>query len=240
MADRQSSPSPGVWRRRVTAVAVFTVVAALSVAGALLHERIPIQEWALRLEALMRPLGPLAAVFSIALMVLHSLVPFPAELLALANAVVFGPLWGAVITWCGAMAGAVLAFAVARWIGRRRILGRTSAQYQRMERWLVRWGVPALLVLRLLPIVSFNLVNVGAGLAPVRWRTFLWTTAVGVIPMIVLMSTLGGAIISGTTGTWLWLLAPLVVALWLLGRWVGARLERRGNRARHPNTDSRG
>ena len=42
-------------------------------------------------------------------MVLHSFIPFPAEFLAIANGMVFGPVLGTVITWSGAMAGALLA-----------------------------------------------------------------------------------------------------------------------------------
>ena len=57
---------------------------------------------------------------SIGLMILHSFVPFPAEFLAMANGMVYGLLWGTVITWTGAMLGAYLAFGLARapWAGR--------------------------------------------------------------------------------------------------------------------------
>ena len=47
---------------------------------------------------------------SIGLMILHSFLPFPAEFLAIANGMVYGPLWGTAITWTGAMLGAFLAF----------------------------------------------------------------------------------------------------------------------------------
>ena len=40
------------------------------------------------------------------LMVLHSFVPFPAEFVAMANGMLYGPIWGTVITWSGAMLGA--------------------------------------------------------------------------------------------------------------------------------------
>ncbi|MEE8392980.1 MAG: redoxin family protein, partial [Rhodospirillales bacterium] len=38
---------------------------------------------------------------SIGIMVLHSFVPFPAELVAFANGMIYGPFWGTVITWTG-------------------------------------------------------------------------------------------------------------------------------------------
>jgi uncharacterized membrane protein YdjX (TVP38/TMEM64 family) len=59
-------------------------------------------------------LGVWGVLLSIALMVLHSFVPFPAEIVALANGMAYGWLWGTVVTWIGAMLGAVVAFALAR------------------------------------------------------------------------------------------------------------------------------
>ena len=63
-------------------------------------------------------LGIWGIVGAVLLMVLHSFVPFPAELLPIANGMVFGPLLGVVVTWSGAMLGAVVAFALARLLGR--------------------------------------------------------------------------------------------------------------------------
>jgi SNARE associated Golgi protein len=62
--------------------------------------------------------GAWAPAASIALMILHSFVPFPAELIAIANGMLFGPVWGTLVTWLGAMLGAALAFALARRYGR--------------------------------------------------------------------------------------------------------------------------
>ena len=58
-------------------------------------------------EELIASWGVWAVAGSIGLMVLHSFVPFPAELVAIANGMLFGPLWGTLITWTGAMLGRV-------------------------------------------------------------------------------------------------------------------------------------
>jgi uncharacterized membrane protein YdjX (TVP38/TMEM64 family) len=57
-----------------------------------------------------RSLGAWGPLGSIGLMTLHSFVPFPAELLTIANGMVFGSFWGVVITWSGAMLGAYASF----------------------------------------------------------------------------------------------------------------------------------
>src|SRR5262249_58796380 len=61
--------------------------------------------------------GMWGALASMLLMVLHSFVPVPAEVIAVANGMMFGTLGGAAVTWSGAMLGALSSFALARWVG---------------------------------------------------------------------------------------------------------------------------
>ena len=68
------------------------------------------------MERLLEGWGPFAAFASTGLMVVHSFVPFPAEMLAIADGMLFGPVWGTIITWVGAMLGA---FGTTRALARR-------------------------------------------------------------------------------------------------------------------------
>jgi hypothetical protein len=70
------------------------------------------------IERIAEAWGAWAPVVSIALMILHSFVPFPADLIAIANGMLFGPVWGTLVTWIGAMLGTALALALARRYGR--------------------------------------------------------------------------------------------------------------------------
>jgi uncharacterized membrane protein YdjX (TVP38/TMEM64 family) len=145
------------------------------------------------LERLMAAWGPLAALASIALMVLHSFVPFPAEMLAIANGMLFGPVWGTVVTWSGAMLGAFLAFGLARRFGRPLVERLVAARHRaRIDALSARRGGPVLLVSRLIPVISFNLINYAAGLTTISWWTFTWATGLGILP-ITLVSVLTGA-----------------------------------------------
>src|SRR3546814_6248970 len=92
--------------------------------------------------------GHWGVLASIGLMVLHSFVPFPAEFVALANGMLYGPVWGTIITWIGAMLGAFLAFEIGRAFGRP-FVEKVGARrhWQRPDDWtgehaapLVRWG----------------------------------------------------------------------------------------------------
>jgi len=76
-----------------------------------------------------------------------------------------------------------------------------------------------LLFVRLVPLISFNLVNYAAGLLGVRWWPFLWTTALGILPLTIAMVLVGTELLQAPL--WLWFtLAAALVLLWLaLQRW---------------------
>lgn len=169
------------------------------------------------IEAEIKSWGNWAVAASIALMVLHSLIPFPAEFVTLANGMLFGPVWGVVITWSGAMLGAALAFALARWFGRPFVSAlMNERQRATTDRWLRRQGIGVLLLSRLMPLISFNLINYAAGLTPVSWWTFLWTTALGILPITILLVVTGDQVWNGNGHAWIWLLAIAAVGalLW--------------------------
>lgn len=63
--------------------------------------------------------GALAPIISFILMIVQSVAaPLPAFLITFANAALFGWVWGAVLSWSSAMAGAALCFFIAKFLGR--------------------------------------------------------------------------------------------------------------------------
>jgi uncharacterized membrane protein YdjX (TVP38/TMEM64 family) len=173
-------------------------------------------------EELIASWGMWAVACSIMLMVLHSFVPFPAELVAIANGALYGPIWGTVITWTGAMLGAYLAFGLARWLGRPFVRQVVASRHQdAIDRWALRQGGGALFLSRFVPVISFNLINYAAGLTAISWWTFTWATGLGILPLTFLMVLMGDRLWSGEPGPWLWLLAAALLgwlAWWALAR----------------------
>jgi uncharacterized membrane protein YdjX (TVP38/TMEM64 family) len=173
-------------------------------------------------ERLVASWGAWSAAASVMLMVAHSFVPLPAEIIPIANGMLFGPLLGIALTWLGAMLGAALSFALARWLGRpfvRLVLSEERAAA--VARLSLRPGT--LLLLRLVPLVSFNVVNYAAGLLGVPWWTFFWTTALGILPLTVALVLAGRAALRAPLWAWL-LLALVLLLLWLaLRRWRRAQ-----------------
>jgi uncharacterized membrane protein YdjX (TVP38/TMEM64 family) len=121
------------------------------------------------------------------------------------------------------MLGAILAFALARWLGRWFVEAILPARYTAtLDHWTNEQGIPVLLVSRLLPVVSFNLINYAAGLTSVSWWTFLWTTGLGIAPLTVLMVFAGEQMISGSWTQALFLVSACI-AFGLLGYLIAKR-----------------
>ena len=176
---------------------------------------------------LIRSWGGWGVGISIALMVAHSFLPFPAEILACANGMIYGPVWGTIITWVGAMLGASVAFGLVRSFGRpfvHRML--KERQRERLALWSHDRGGMALLTARLIPVIAFNLINYAAALTEISWWTFLWATAIGILPLTALSAILGDRML--TMPLWGWLLLGALVLLtwlWFERRWRIAQRE---------------
>jgi uncharacterized membrane protein YdjX (TVP38/TMEM64 family) len=233
LGERSRKASGGTRRLWLTAgvllaLALATVVIWLYALGA----PMPLPGFELSMQAVEEQIlawGMWGVAASMLLMVLHSVVPFPAEFVAMANGMLYGPVWGTVITWTGAMLGAYLAFGLARWLGRpfvRAVIARRH--HEAIDRWAERQGGGILLFSRFVPVISFNLINYAAGLTAISWWTFTWATGLGILPLTILMVSMGHGLWSGDRSVWLWLVAA-ALAGWLL--WW-ALIVRRQDRAR--------
>lgn len=166
--------------------------------------------------ALIRSWGAWGVVGSVGLMIAHSFLPFPAEIVAIANGMVYGPVWGTVITWAGAMLGASTAFGLVRLLGRpfvQRVL--SSRHQQQLATWSRDRGGAVLLIGRLIPVIAFNLINYAAALAGISWWTFLWATGIGILPLTVLLNVVGDQMLTMPLGVWL-ALGGLAALTWLV------------------------
>lgn len=139
--------------------------------------------------------GALVYVLAPLFMVVVAILPIPAEIPAMLNGMVFGPVLGSLVTWSGAVVGATLSFELARRYGRplgERIL--KAEALAKADRVVLSAGWPGMLMLRLIPTVAFTLVNWAAGFTPIRRWTFIWTTAVGIVPGCLVFSVSGSGL----------------------------------------------
>ncbi|GAB3684431.1 TVP38/TMEM64 family protein [Salinisphaera aquimarina] len=180
------------------------------------------------LRVLMEQAGLWAPLASVGLMAAHSFLPFPAEIIAVANGIVFGPWIGVVVTWLGAMLGATLSYEVARGLGPAARERFVPSRYRtRLDAFSINIGIAPLLVSRMLPIVSFNLINYAAGLAGVPRLTFLWTTGLGILPLTVLSVVLGSQALE--LPVYAWILASVALVVIFAAVHMATRLRARGH-----------
>lgn len=173
------------------------------------------------IEDMVRARSAWGAIVSIGLMIIHSFVPFPAELVAIANGMVFGLVWGTIITWTGAMLGAQAAFGLTRYLGRPFVVKVVARrQREKLDEWTLRTGAGVLVLSRFIPLISFNLINYAAGLTNMSWWTFTWATGLGILPLTFLMVAMGSGMTSSGGEVWLWLLAIVAITSigWLVSR----------------------
>lgn len=138
--------------------------------------------------------GNAAPVVFVAVCALGTAVFFPKPVLATAAGLLFGVVWGSVLAIAGFTAGAMIAFGIARGLGRNAVKGWLGKRLHTLEEVFARRGVEATLVVRLLPVLPFTLANYGAGVTSVRARDFALGTALGLVPSTVLAAVLGDAL----------------------------------------------
>lgn len=141
--------------------------------------------------------GIWAPAISFMLMVLQSVAaPLPAFLITFANAGLFGWVKGAVLSWSSAMAGAALCFGIARWYGREVVEKfTTNKALAEVDIFFERYGRWAVLIARLLPFVSFDIVSYAAGLTGMGFWPFMWATGLGQLPATLIYSYVGDMLV---------------------------------------------
>lgn len=138
--------------------------------------------------------GPLVFVLMFAI---GSTLFVPATLFILAAGLVWGWQLGAPYALLGATLGALGSFAIAKYVGGG-IVARLGRHGEQVARKLDHAGFKTLLILRLIPLWPFPVFNYAAGLAGVRYRDFISSTAVGLCPAVLVMTYSADALVSGT------------------------------------------
>lgn len=143
--------------------------------------------------------GAYAVVISFLLMIFQSVAaPLPAFLITFANANLFGWWQGAILSWTSAMAGAAVCFFIARILGRDAAEKLTSkAGLAQIDTFFEKYGKNTILICRLLPFVSFDIVSYAAGLTSMSFGSFMVATGLGQLPATIVYSYVGGMLTGG-------------------------------------------
>jgi uncharacterized membrane protein YdjX (TVP38/TMEM64 family) len=163
----------------------------------------------------LRRLGVGGAAILVALILLHAVVFFPAEIANAAAGLIYGFAAGfalVMVAWIGSL---LLAYGLGATAGRPlalRLAGRRRVELA--ERVIDRGGVPMLLLARLVPFLPLSLVGYVAGAARVPLWRYTWTSAVGIAPITAAATYLGHALDDfSLSDPLVWVAAAVLVAL---------------------------
>jgi uncharacterized membrane protein YdjX (TVP38/TMEM64 family) len=137
-----------------------------------------------------------APLFFIIANTLRPLILFPTSILSLAAGLAFGPIEGFVYIEVGALGGATVGFLASSWIGKM-IVKKPSRRVVLIREKMKEQGFFYVLFLRTIPFLNFDLVSYLAGIAKVKYRSYITATAIGVLPGVFSYVLLGSSIVTG-------------------------------------------
>ncbi len=142
--------------------------------------------------------GPLVFILIYAV---GPLIFLPTSVLSLGAGLAFGVWPGVLYIIVGATAAAVTGYVMARLFGRSVLNVDRYPWSEKLFTQMEQRGFLYVFVLRLIPLVSFDLLSYAAGIAKVRFRLFLFATVLGMIPGTLAYSFLGASLASGSVTT---------------------------------------
>jgi uncharacterized membrane protein YdjX (TVP38/TMEM64 family) len=175
--------------------------------------------------------GPWALPMAVAAFAVLAFLGVPQFMLIAAAVVAFGPLAGLAYSWIGTMVSSLVGFYLGRLAGARTLDTFSGEGLRQFMELVGRNGFLASLIVRLVPSAPFIVVNMAAGVTPMRVFDFAAGTGLGIVPKIALTAFAGNSLArvmkgQGSPSHILALVAMVVAWLaigWYARRWLKAR-----------------
>ena len=110
------------------------------------------------------------------------LVPLPASVMTITGGLAFGPWWGTLAALTGATVRACAEFGIARLLGRAAVAKLLKGKVAALDEKLGANGFKAVLFIRLLPNLPFDVQNYGLGFSRVRFAPYALASVLGMMP----------------------------------------------------------
>jgi uncharacterized membrane protein YdjX (TVP38/TMEM64 family) len=138
--------------------------------------------------------GPIVFILAFAA---GCIVAAPASVFCIASGFIFGWVLGGTYAVIGGLLGATASFFVARFVGEG-LLDRFGKVGKMVARQVDHAGFRSLLVLRFIPGIPFAVLNYGAGVCGVRFRDYIASTFLGILPPMFVFAYSADALFNGT------------------------------------------
>ncbi len=138
--------------------------------------------------------GKLAPLVYTIMFTLSALTLFPDSVLAISGGMIFGFFYGTLYTIIGAVFAATLAFFVSRFLGQSILEKFLKHNKIKVINAVEKRGFISVLVLRLIPLVPFDIISYGAGLTKISYVEYIGATALGIIPGVMVYINIGNQV----------------------------------------------
>ncbi|HWA62417.1 MAG TPA: TVP38/TMEM64 family protein [Caulobacteraceae bacterium] len=165
--------------------------------------------------------GPWALPVAVAAFAALAFLGVPQFVLIAAAVVAFGPWQGMLYSWIGTWISSLVGFWLGRAFGARLLKDLASRGVDQFMALIGKNGFMASLVVRLVPSAPFIVVNMAAGVTPMRLLDFAAGTGIGIVPKIALTAFAGNSAVRAMSGGGMGHVALLAAAAAL---WIGAGL----------------
>ena len=215
------------WRTVAVSFVLFGGVGVVFLFGAQLlglNGEVTVEQW------LGAAHGPWALPVAVGAFAALAFIGVPQFVLIAAAVVAFGPWTGFAYSWIGTLVSSLVGFWLGRAYGARILRDFAGEGVNKFMRMIGKNGFMASLIVRLVPSAPFIVVNMAAGVTPMRLRDFAAGTAIGIIPKIALTAFAGNSIVQALKGggqrhivmlviaVAVWIVAGLIARNWLKKR----------------------
>lgn len=182
-------------------IALIAIVIALFLAGKFL----PVGDWLRNFNDWVSQIGVAGIFIFIGVYAAATVLLAPGSILTIGAGFAFGLWKGFLAVSAGATLGASLAFLVARFIARDKIeaIAKGNEKFREIDRAIGQQGAKLVFLLRLSPVIPFNLSNYFYGLSGVKFWPYVLASWIGMMPggfLYVYIGAAGKAAVAAATG----------------------------------------
>ncbi|MFE1244027.1 TVP38/TMEM64 family protein [Fictibacillus sp. NPDC058756] len=141
--------------------------------------------------------GLLAPFLFILLYTVRPFVLFPSSIFAITSGLSFGFYWGCLYTYLGSLGGGLVTYYAVNRLGRFKKSNQwKNERYNKIRSNIEREGFRYVLLLRLLPVLNYDLVSYLTSITKVKFKDYAIATAIGIIPGTIAYTYLGTSMTS--------------------------------------------
>jgi uncharacterized membrane protein YdjX (TVP38/TMEM64 family) len=187
------------------AIGRLATLLAIVVALFLAMKFLPVQQWLRSFNDWVGQMGVAGIFIFIIVYAVATVLLAPGAILTIGAGFAFGLWKGFLAVSGGATLGASLAFLVARFIARDKIeaIAKGNEKFRNIDSAIGKRGAKLIFLLRLSPVIPFNLSNYFYGLTGVKFWPYVLASWIGMMPgtfLYVYIGTAGKAAVAAAAG----------------------------------------